>query len=417
MQGLREAPGRVHHTVVVIGGGAAGLAVAAMLRRARRRLSIAIIEPSATHAHPPSRILAAAGQARPGEDERPVAGLIPPRVTWIRQAATALLPDAGVVVLADGSRVAYGALVVCPELAPRWERIDGLTQTLGRNGVCSLHSADGAAYAWQCIRGFVGGVALFTQPPMPVACAGPQEILYLAADHWRARQRLEHSRIEFCLAGHALFEVPFFVPALQRVADSYGILPCYGEELTAIDGRSRVAHFRRTDADGNARAVQRKFDMIHVTPPQAPPDVVRDSPLADGSGWLAVDPASLRHPRYDNVFGLGDAIGTGNARGIDAARMQVPVVARNLLALLDGKPSAARYDGYGACPLAISAGHAILAEFTYGGIVTPSVLFDPRIPSRKAWRMETRRQKRLYRRMLRGKQPRARHRERSFGKE
>ena len=119
------------------------------------------------------------------------------------------------------------------------------------------------------------------------------------------------------------------------VVEEYGILPRHGEELIAIDGRTRTATFRGTGADGATRIVARKFDMIHVTPPPGAPDIVRHSPLADEAGWLAVDPASLRHTRYDRVFGLGDAIGAGSAKTASAVRMQVPVVARNLLALLD----------------------------------------------------------------------------------
>ena len=413
-----NAPEQVHHTVVIVGGGAAGISIAAMLRRRRRRISIAIIEPSSTHAYQAGWTLVGAGQLPLEQTLRAEADLIPPRVTWIKQAVSTLLPDQNAVVLEDGRRIVYGTLVVCPGLALHYDRIEGLRETLGRHGVCSTYSAEGAAYSWQCIRSFVGGVALFTQPAMPMHhAAAAEKIMYLAADHWRAEQRLEHSRIELCLPTQALFGVPFFVPALQKAADGYGILPRYGEELIAIDGKARTAIFRCTGPDGGTRTISRKFDMIHVTPPQGPHAIVRDSPLADAGGWIAVDPATLRHIRYGNVFGLGDAIGTGNARSAAAIRMQVPVVARNLLALLENKPLAARYDGYGACTLATSIGRAILTEFTYGGTVTPSVLFDPRIPTRRGWWLNTRVLPRLYwNRMLRGKKPRIRHKERSFAK-
>ena len=416
MQDFVEAPDRVHHTIVIVGGGAAGIGIAAMLRRGRRRISIAIIEPSATHAHQPDWTLVGAGQMPLEKTQRPTASLIPPGVTWIPEAASALLPDENVVLLADGRRIVYGYLVVCPGLALHWDRIEGLTEALGRNGVCSIYSAEGASASWHAIRSFVGGVALFTQPSMPVKGAGtPQEIMYLAADHWRAQERLEHSRIEFCTAGQALFGVPFFVPPLQKAMEEYGILPRFGEDLVAIDGKAHLATFRGVGSDGAVRHVRRKFDLLHVTPPQGPPAIVRDSPLADAAGWLAVDPARLQHPRYGRVFGLGDAIGTANAKSAAAVHMQLPVVARNLLALLDSKPLPASYDGYGACPIGVSNGLAILPEFTYGGAVTPSVLFDPRIPSRKVWRMKTRLLPKLYwNRLLRGKKPAVRHKERSF---
>ena len=47
--------------VVIVGGGAAGITVAAGLRRHRRGLSAAIIEPSETHAYQPGWTLVGAG--------------------------------------------------------------------------------------------------------------------------------------------------------------------------------------------------------------------------------------------------------------------------------------------------------------------------------------------------------------------
>jgi sulfide:quinone oxidoreductase len=78
--------------------------------------------------------------------------------------------------------------------------------------------------------------------------------------------------------------------------------------------------------------------MLHVVPPQVSHDVVAKSPLAAANGFVEVDEATLRHKRYDDVFALGDAAGTSNAKTAAAARKQAPVVAVNALAALDGKP-------------------------------------------------------------------------------
>ena len=73
--------------------------------------------------------------------------------------------------------------------------------------------------------------------------------------------------------------------------------------------------------------------MLHVVPPQKAPDFVRVSPLADPAGWVDVDPGTLRHKRYANVFALGDVTNTPNAKTAAAARKQAPVVAHNVLAV------------------------------------------------------------------------------------
>src|SRR3546814_9816927 len=96
--------------------------------------------------------------------------------------------------------------------------------------------------------------------------------------------------------------------------------------------------------------------MIHVVPPQTAPDFVRSSPLAAPSGFIEVSEATLRHPRYPNVFALGDACSASNAKTAAAVRKQAPVVAVNALATLDGREPLADYDGYGSCPLTVEQG-------------------------------------------------------------
>ena len=135
------------------------------------------------------------------------------------------------------------------------------------------------------------------------------------------------------------------------------------------------------------------FDMIHVVPPQKAPDFIRVSPLADAAGWVDVDPATLRHRGFDNVFALGDAGNTTNAKTAAAARKQAPVVAHNLLVTRGEARGDARYDGYGSCPLTVERGKIVLAEFTYGGKLAPSFpgwLIDGTRPSRLAWYLKER---------------------------
>lgn len=403
-------------SVLVVGGGAAGITVAAELRRHRPELSVTIVEPSDTHSYQPGWTLVGAGVFTLAETIRREETLIPKGVTWIRGAVATFLPDENQVELVDGRRVAYRHLVVCPGLKLDWEKIPGLREALGSNGVCSNYSTDTVEYTWRCLQEFQGGHALFTQPPMPIKCAGaPQKIMYLAADHWRRRGLKNPAEVEFLLAGDVLFGVPFFVPPLQQAVDDYGIKLRYKHNLKAVHGASRTAFFTVTDGDGKASEVEKRFDLMHVTPPQIAPDFVRSSPLANAAGWIDVNPATLQHTQYANVFSLGDAAGTTNAKTAAAVRLQAPTVVRNLLSTIDGKPLVAAYDGYGSCPLTTAYGKVVLAEFTYGGKVTPSFPLDPRKPRRSAWLLKTKFLPFMYwNMMLRGNEFDVAHRERKF---
>ena len=369
-----------NHDVVIVGGGTAGITVAASLRRrAPKSLDIAIIDPAESHYYQPAWTLVGGGAYSLERTRRSLASLVPAGVRLIRDAVTAFRPDANEVTLASGDVVGYAQLVVCPGLILDWEKVEGLPGALGRNGVCSNYSADHAEYTWACIQALKSGArAVFTQPPMPFKCPGaPQKIAYLTADHLRRSGLLKSCHVEFHTATPAIFGVPFFAKALTRVAARYGIEVDVSHNLIAVDGAARKATFEVVDGDGKGSRIVVDYDMLHVTPPQAPPAFIRTSPLANEAGWVDVDQGSLQHPKFSNVFSLGDVCSTPNSKTAAAIRKQSPVVVRNILRVRKGEEAVAEYDGYASCPLTTAYGKVIMAEFIYGGKVTPSLPLNP----------------------------------------
>ncbi len=84
-------------------------------------------------------------------------------------------------------------------------------------------------------------------------------------------------------------------------------------------------------------------------------------------------------PRFGNVFSLGDVCSAPNAKTAAAVRKQAPVVAENIIAILANRDARAVYDGYGACPLVVERGKAVMAEFGYGGKLLPTFPLEPRV--------------------------------------
>lgn len=394
--GLGAALGKevASHEVVIVGGGAAGTAVAASLLKRNPKLDIAIIDPADTHYYQPGWTLVGGGIFHPKQTAREMAAVLPRKTTWIKAAVAGFEPDDNKVVLEGCRAIKYQYLIVCPGIKLDWNAIPGLADTLGKNGVTSNYRYDLAPYTWELVKNLKTGKALFTQPPMPIKCAGaPQKALYLSADHWHRSNRLSQIDISFYNAGPVLFGVADYVPALMEYIKRYNAALKFNHNLIAIDGANKRATFKSTGEDGATEIVETDFDMIHVCPPQTAPDFVRASPLADKSGWLDVDSHTLRHNQYPNVYGLGDAAGTANAKTAAAARKQAPVVAHNVLCDLGGDGNTAAYDGYGSCPLTVERGKIVLAEFTYGGKLAPSFpkfVIDGTRPTRTAWFLKER---------------------------
>lgn len=375
------------HDIVIVGGGSAGIAVAASLLGRDKGLAITIVEPRGTHYYQPGWTMVGGGIFESGQTQRPMARVMPKGVQWIRERVARFAPEKDEIILEDGARLAYGVLVVAAGIKLDWQQVDGLPGTLGKNGVTSNYTFETAPYSWELIQSLKEGSALFTQPPMPIKCAGaPQKIMYMACDYWQDRQRLGAIDVAFHTSTPALFGVGAYVPALQSYVDRYGIDLHLESRLVAVDGEKKRATFAESGGE-----VTRDFAMLHVTPPQTAPDFIAESPLADDSGFVAVDQETLRHPRYGNIFALGDVCAAPNAKTAAAVRKQAPVVAWNILAMLNAADRHARYDGYGSCPLTVERGKIVLAEFGYGGVLLPTFpgwLIDPTRPSRLAWHLK-----------------------------
>jgi sulfide:quinone oxidoreductase len=373
------------HQVLIIGGGSAGISVASRLRK--KVDDVAIVDPSDTHDYQPLWTLVGGGAAKRETSRRSQASVMPKGVTWIKQAASGFDPDNNAVELADGTRLTYDVLVVCPGIQLDWDKIPGVTDTLGKDGVSSNYTYDLAPKTWEFIEGMTGGSAVFTMPSGPIKCAGaPQKIAYLAADHWREKGVLDKIDIHLVLPTPGMFGVPVFAKELEKVVEGYGINVHFTSELESVDVAGRKAQFKPVGESDNSFSLD--YDMMHVVPHQSAPDWVKSSPLANDTpaGYVDVDKHTHQHVRYPNVFSLGDAGSTPNSKTGAAIRKQAPVVAANVLAQLAGGDPTDRYEGYASCPLTTSRSSMLLAEFDYSMEPTPSIpVINTLKPRRDMW--------------------------------
>ena len=396
-----------HVSVLIVGGGAAGITTANLLRRQRPSLEVAILEPSTEHYYQPGWTLVGGGVMTLNQTRRQEASLIPQGVRWIQAAATGFDPEHNQVVTSEGDTISYDVLVMAAGLQCRWDLIEGLSEALGTHGVCSNYSKDYAPYTWQSIQELQGGNAVFTMPATPVKCGGaPQKVMYMADDHFKAKSGVGvNTRVIFCTPLRSLFAIPAYARTLQKVVQRRGIEVRFGWDLKAVRAAEQIAVFEVHDADGTVHTEELPFSMLHAVPPMSAPAVVQDSPLAgDGpGGWVAADKLTTQHPRFPNVFALGDVAGLPTSKTAGAVRGEAPVTAANVLAFLDGRPLQAHYDGYTVCPLITGYNNVVMAEFDYSQQPISSFLVDPTKERWSMWLMKTKMLPWLYwNRMLKG---------------
>jgi sulfide:quinone oxidoreductase len=365
--------------VLVVGGGTAGITAAAQLLRQmphelKKKLPVAILEPSDVHYYQPLWTLVGGGIYPREETRRQESAVIPAGARWIRDAATRLCPEEKLVETKDGKRIRYQYLVVATGLKINWNQIPGLAESVGKNGVCSNYSYETVSSTWECIRNFKGGTAIFTQPKPPIKCGGaPQKIMYLAEEAFVRNGVRDKSRVVFCSAAGNIFAVKKYAATLDQVLQRKKIETYYKKNLVALRPDTKEAVFE--DLDTKEQMVLH-YDMIHVTPPQGALDVIKQSTLANADGWVEVNQSTLQHVRYPEVFSLGDASSLPTSKTGAAIRKQAPVAARNLVSLMQGKPLAASYDGYTSCPLVTGYKSLVMAEFDYDNTPKETFPFD-----------------------------------------
>lgn len=371
------------HQIVVIGAGTGGITVAAGLLLKNRSLDIAIIDPSQKHAYQPAWTLVGAGAYDYEKTLRNQSDYIPKGSTWYKNAVTEVLAEQNKLKLDNGDLISYEYLVVAPGIQYNLNEIEGLEEALKTPYVCSNYIDPRKTH--EVLKNFKGGNAIFTQPSTPIKCGGaPQKIMYLADEFMRKAGVREQAKIIFATPGSVIFGVHDFAVTLNKVIAKKDIYfkPFYSP--FKIDSVEKKIYFKFTAPKDNEcviindkglgevfeqdqeSIVALPYDMLHLAPPQSAPDFIRQSSLANESGWVDVNIHSMQHNQFKNVFALGDVAALPTAKTGAAIRKQAPVVIDNLLKIIQGKGvDNFDYQGYSSCPLVTGYGKMVLAEFGY----------------------------------------------------
>ncbi|AFL68597.1 NAD(P)/FAD-dependent oxidoreductase [Sulfurospirillum barnesii] len=403
--------------IVIVGAGLAGMATAARLTHTLSNPDITIIEPNPKSvSYQPGQTLIAAGIWKKSDIEYETAKFLPSGVKWIQDFVVGFDPDANKVRLKNGTEVSYDYLIVATGLHLNFGAIKGLEgeitssgeneivkKKLGKDGVYSIYFADGAVDTYKGIQELIVKAkahtgseklqALFTDPDTAIKCGGaPKKIMYITHDLLSKAGVRDKVELIFCPSGDKMFGVPEYHEAILEQFKVRNFKWEYKTNLIAIDTDKKIATFEKKwlekgeyDEDlqeytmvVKSENVEKKYDFIHVTPPQKAPDVVGNSPLGSNKGWVPVVKETLQHVKYKNVFAIGDVAALPMGKTGGSARKQYGVVADNLIAVMEKKESLpSAYDGYTVCPLITSIGTVMMAEFNWTAKPTPSVPLDP----------------------------------------
>ncbi|MDR0431421.1 MAG: NAD(P)/FAD-dependent oxidoreductase [Tannerellaceae bacterium] len=364
--------------IVIVGGGAAGISMAARLKRWLKDPDITLIDPSDRQYYQPGFTLIASGVYEPGDVWKKQEDYIPKNVTWIKDSVAAIDPVANEITTRKSGKISYDFLVLTPGLQINWDKVEGITyNTLGQGNAHCIYDFNGAQKTWKAIQEFSksGGRGIFTDTYTKHKCGGAPKKICLLTEHYTRRQKTrENVMLDFYTASHELYDVPYYTPRLLEIYDERNIPISINTKVKGVDTVKKQVYFEKTELHDNEKIVtpfREDYDFLHFTPPMSAPTFVRESGLGWTEGkfadenWVMVDKETMVHTKYSNIISLGDCSDLPTSKTSAAIRVQVPLAAKNLISLMEGKAPGEKYNGYAACPIVTDYGHVLLCEFDY----------------------------------------------------
>ena len=261
---------------------------------------------------------------------------------------------------------------MCPGLDEDWDATPGLREAYDAGWAASTFDDDTAARVWPALRGLQSGRVVFTVPPEPAPCgATALKPLFMACDHWRRAGVLDDVDVHLVLPGASPLALDGPDARIEEALASYDVR--VHRESTGSPGSTAAA----------SRWPRRRGRRWSPTSPSrtscrttARPGGWSSAGLAGEhpAGLVDVDPLTMRHRRFPDVWSLGDVADLRTRPSGGALRKQVAVLAPNLLAARLGRPLA-HYDGYTVMPITTARHRLMLVEVDRDGRPQPTVPF------------------------------------------
>ena len=343
--------------IVILGGGAGGIVAAHKLRK---RLGadhrIVVIDRSPDHLFQSSLLWLMVGDRREDQIWRPLERLTRKGIEFLREEVVEIDLERR-LVRTRGSRIDFHYLIVSLGAQTIPESVEGFSEMAH-----DLYSLEGCLDIQKKLDTFTGGKVGILVTSMPFKCpAAPYEAALLVESFLRTRGVRDRSEIHLYTPEHQPMPVAEAAlgEAIVEMLRDRGIHfhPLFTFERMRPDTGEIVV------ADGHAEHV----DLLIAIPPHQAPEVVRSSGLLGVSGWIHVDPETLR-TEHEGVFAIGDvtAIRLPSGKSLPKAGVfahnEAEVVAHQIAYEIRGRGRQARFDGKGYCWIEMGDGRAGFAS-------------------------------------------------------
>jgi len=283
-------------------------------------------------------------------------------------------PNENKLVLSNGQEYTYKALVLAPGFDHSDSHIEGLSEM--RAGPESdnvfVHMLDDKTtvdrnyyHGWNHSYGDM----ICYSPAGPYKGEG-SDFYALYYESFMRQDKVQgrsaaNARIQYWTPNKEIYRFPYANEVALDECHKRGIDVMFGWEMTKVhydQHGQKIATFRNVDS---GEVLEKPFSHANINPPSKTHANLTEAGLVDHTGMVDVNPYTLQHSRFENVFAFGDCIKGETTRTQHAAFAQCPVIKNNIHKFMEGKELNGIYDGYSYMPFYLSHSNANCFQHTY----------------------------------------------------
>lgn len=282
------------------------------------------------------------------------------------------MPNENKVLLSNGKEYTYKALVITTGFNHNSSKIEGLEDMAAgpEEDNVFMHMLDDKARAdrnYQHGWNHNHGDFICYSPKAPYKGEGCDFYAlyyesFLRQDQLQGRSAA-NARIQYYTPNKEIYKFGYANEVALDECDKRGIDVCFGWEMIKVHKDNigqKIATFKNVDS---GEVIERVFNHTCINPDSEPQPELVEAGITDHTGLVDVNPYTLQHERYENIFAFGDCIKGETTRTQHAAIAQCPIVKHNLRQFMNGQELNAIYDGYSYMPLLLS--HSNMIPFSH----------------------------------------------------
>ncbi len=347
--------------LVILGSGAGGTIMANTMSKKlnMKEWEITIIDKSLEHIYQPGLLFlpfALYGYEGPEAVRRTKKEFIPNGVKFVHGEVTNIDHVKRNVETSAG-KFDYDFLVIAMGCDIHPEDVPGMEEAMGKN-VHTFYNLEGAMAFQKAIAKMNKGRLVLNIAEIPFKCpVAPIEFVYLADYYFHKKGVRKDVEIILSTPLTGAFTKPIATSVFQKAMDAKNIKVIPNFNIGQVDGEKKVIKSH----DGQ----EIEFDLLAAIPPNQGQEVIDDSGIGTGAGFVVTDQETLKAKKADRVYVLGDITNVPTSKAGSVAHFMSEIVIENLMAEINGHEPHHKFDGHSNCFIESGFGKAYLIDFNY----------------------------------------------------